>query len=145
MKNLSVVIDTNVFLIIIPSRSKFHWVFEAIRNNQLNLLLSSEIVLEYEEQLKFRYKIDVANQLLEILLMNRNITLVKSHYNWNLIAVDPDDNKFVDCAIAGNADIIITNDSDFNILKQIDFPKVNVATIEEFELIFKENIQSRQH
>ena len=46
-----------------------------------------------------------------------------------------DDNKFADCAIAANADYLITNDKGFNILKQIEFPKISVVTIQEFEKI----------
>ena len=48
---------------------------------------------------------------------------------------DEDDNKFVDCAIAANADYLITQDKDFNILKQIDFPKINIVRLDEFKEI----------
>jgi predicted nucleic acid-binding protein len=56
------------------------------------------------------------------------------YFRWCLLQ-DVDDNKFADCAIAANADYLITNDKDYNILKQINFPKVAVVTIEEFEKI----------
>jgi len=49
-----------------------------------------------------------------------------------LIIVDKDDNKFVDLAIASDADYIVTNDSHFNSLKEVSFPKVKVITIEDF-------------
>lgn len=42
------------------------------------------------------------------------------------------DNKFIDCAIAANADYIVTNDKHFNVVKNIDFPKVNILSIQEF-------------
>jgi len=48
---------------------------------------------------------------------------------------DEDDNKFVDCAIAANADYFIAHDKDFNILKQTDFPKINVVNLNEFKAI----------
>jgi len=51
---------------------------------------------------------------------------------FHLIEADPDDNKFVDCAICGNAELIVTNDVHFNILKNIDFPIVDVKSIQEF-------------
>jgi predicted nucleic acid-binding protein len=69
---------------------------------------------------------------LENLLENQNIKLCNPEYKWNLITKDPDDNKFVDCAIASNADWIVTNDKHFHLLRDIDFPKVNVISIEEF-------------
>ena len=53
-------------------------------------------------------------------------------YKWNLITADPDDNKFVDCAVAANAKYIVTEDHHFNVLKTVVFPVVNVINIDEF-------------
>lgn len=44
----------------------------------------------------------------------------------------PDDNKFVDCAIIANAKYIVTQDHHFDVLKNIDFPKVDVVNIQTF-------------
>ena len=52
--------------------------------------------------------------------------------NSDLITQDPDDNKFVDCAICGMAEYIVSNDRHFDILKSIDFPLVTVRSIQEF-------------
>lgn len=142
MKNHRVVIDTNVFLVIIPSRSKHHWAFEAVKQNRLDLLLSTEIVLEYEEQPGLRYTFDVTNGLIDVLLLKKNTALITPFYAWNLITADADDNKFVDCAVAGNADMIVTNDKDFDEAKRSPFPVVNVVSIEEFEIIFKKHWKS---
>ena len=49
-----------------------------------------------------------------------------------MIEVDEDDNKFVDCAISGNALFIVSNDNHFNILKSINFPKVTVIKVDDF-------------
>ena len=49
-----------------------------------------------------------------------------------MIADDPDDNKFVDCAIIANADFIVSEDSHFNVLKTISFPSVRVIRLDEF-------------
>ena len=42
------------------------------------------------------------------------------------------DNKFVDCAIASNAELIVTNDAHFDILKTIEFPKLEISTLQKF-------------
>jgi len=57
------------------------------------------------------------------------------YYKWSLITADPDDNKFVDCALNGGTDYIITNDKHFNVLKETDFPYVKVVSSEEFRKI----------
>ena len=41
-------------------------------------------------------------------------------------------NKFVDCAIAGNARYIVTNDHHYDILRNTAFPHVDVLAIDEF-------------
>ena len=58
---------------------------------------------------------------------------VTPYYSWNLIAADPDDNKFADCALNAGADFIVTNDRHFNVLKNIDFPKINVIDLDTFK------------
>ena len=68
-----------------------------------------------------------------MLLTLSNVQKQEVFYKWNLIEIDKDDNKFIDCAIAGNADYLVSNDKHFNFLKIIDFPKLNLLTIEEFK------------
>jgi uncharacterized protein len=49
---------------------------------------------------------------------------------WQLIAADPEDDKFVDAAVAGGADALITYDRHFDVLTTVSFPRVNVLTPE---------------
>lgn len=143
---MKVVIDTNVFLVIIPSTSRYHIAYQAIKDNKYDVVISNEILMEYEEQLSFRYAIPDASEILENLLNNQNIELCNPEYKWSLISQDADDNKFVDCAIASNADWIVTNDKHFLVLRDIDFPKVNVISIEEFiELLTNQGWEIRSH
>jgi len=54
------------------------------------------------------------------------------YYSWNAVKSDPDDNKFFDIAVAGNANYLVTNDAHFNILKQLPFPSVNIISADDF-------------
>ena len=47
----------------------------------------------------------------------------------NLITADPDDNKFVDCAVTAGATNIVSNDRHFRELERYDFPRVDVRTL----------------
>jgi predicted nucleic acid-binding protein len=49
-----------------------------------------------------------------------------------LITEDPDDNKFVDCAFAANAEYLVSDDKHFKILDRIPFPQINLLKMEEF-------------
>ncbi len=67
-----------------------------------------------------------------------NIEYVTKYFYWQLIINDYDDNKFADCAVACNANYLATNDKHFNLLKKIEFPKINVINLEELTKIMNE-------
>lgn len=99
------------------------------------MLLSNEILDEYFEKISERYNESIANFVVDGLLNLRNSEKISPTYRFLLIKDDPDDDKFVDCAIAGNADFIVTHDKHFNILKDVPFPKVETLRIDEFKEI----------
>ena len=65
-------------------------------------------------------------------MTRQNVKKIVTHYRFQLIQTDLDDNKFVDCAIAANAKFIVTEDHHFDVLKDYSFPKVEVIGIELF-------------
>ena len=129
---MKIVLDTNVLMVSLPSQSKYRKIFDALLAAKFIIFISTEIIMEYEEQLSKWFGIDKTEIHLTEIMQLQNIELITPSYNWHLIETDVDDNKFCDCAIASNADYIITNDKHFNILKQIKFPKVNILTAEAF-------------
>lgn len=62
----------------------------------------------------------------------KNVIRIEPFYRWNLIYEDYDDNKFVDCAVAANAQYIVSNDGHFRVLADIEFPPVNVILADTF-------------
>ena len=132
MNRYRIVLDINGLLVCIPGRSPFRSIFDKFLAKEFDLLLSNEILSEYLEKLEEKASIDVANNIAEVLISAENVERVNIYFNWNLIAQDPDDNKYVDCAVAGNATWIVSNDKHFNMLKSIVFPKIEVLKIENF-------------
>jgi len=134
MKNkLRLVIDTNIFLVSVSRKSKTHWIIENFINKEFDLCISNDILSEYEEIMTRKLPESLKKHMIDILIFSSNTIKAVPYFKWNLIDLDKDDNKFVDCAIAANADYIVTNDAHFNILKKNDFPKVSVITIGELE------------
>ena len=128
-----VVIDTNVFLVSISSKSKFHWIFEALLNEEFFLCVTTEILDEYAEIIEQKMGYEAGETAMALIESLPNVIFTNSFFRFNLLK-DPDDNKFVDCAIAANADFLLTHDSDFNILKSIEFPKVKVIDTNQFRI-----------
>ena len=75
-------------------------------------------MLEYEEILGRKYSVTTANNFIAALQLLQTVHFTHVYFRWQLLR-DADDNKFADCAIAANADYIVTNDKDFNILNEI--------------------------
>ena len=127
-----IVLDTNCLIAILPSKSPYHQIWIDFLAERLEICVSTEILLEYEEIITQIISRDFADIVIKTLLNKRNLIRITPMWRFNLIASDPDDNKFVDCAIVANATFIVSNDKHFNSLKDCDFPKIDVKRIEEF-------------
>ncbi len=127
-----IVVDTNALVSSLSSKSVFHKLIRLILNEDVSMFVTDEIMFEYEEILHKKYSVTVAQNFLSALKEIPTVEYVNIYFKWNLLAQDEDDNKFVDCYLAANAEYLITNDTGYNILKSIDFPKVNLFTLEEF-------------
>jgi len=132
---MKIVFDTNCLFRVLPQNSPYRCLWEAFLRNEFKLCYTTEILQEYEEVLMRFYIPIIAEFTVETLIKSRNTIQVIPYYKWNLISADPDDNKFVDCALNAGADCIVTNDKHFNVLKNIDFPKINVIDIDTFKSI----------
>ena len=127
-----VVIDCNVLVMCLTSKSPWHIIYQSLIANRFTLIVSDEIILEYEEIIQGKYGIVTANAFIKLLKELPNVSHVTTYYKWHLIDADADDNKYCDCAIAGKADYIVTEDNHFNVLKIIQFPKLSILRIDEF-------------
>ena len=128
----NIVLDTNCLLVCIAASSRFHIVWTSFLNENYRLCVSNEVLTEYEEIIAKKISPAFADMIIQIILNSENVVFTHPTFRFNLIGSDPDDNKFVDCAIVAGADYIVTNDKHFNVLKNIDFPKVNIIDIETF-------------
>lgn len=131
---MKLVIDTNVLLVSISRKSSFHWLFEELLKGTFRLCLTTDILAEYAEIVEQHMGKRASESTLGLIENLQNIEFITTFFKFHLLK-DEDDNKFVDCAIASNADFILTHDSDFNGLKNNPFPKVNIITIEQFKEI----------
>lgn len=134
-----IVIDTNIIIVSVPRKSKYNWIIQKLLDKDYFLCISNDIITEYQEKLSSIYSPTLAKDFTELLTVSSQVLKIIPYFHWNLIEVDPEDNKFVDCAIAGNTDFIITEDNHFNILKSIDFPLVNTLNLTEFSQLIKTN------
>ena len=125
------VLDTNSLLQCISRRSKYHDLWLSLLDGRNELCVSTEILEEYAEILERKTSPKFAELALDVISNNPYTVFITPYYHFKLIVADPDDDKFVDCAVAGNAKYIVTEDSHYAVLNGLDFPKVDVIKLDE--------------
>lgn len=127
-----IVIDTNTLIQIVSPHSNYREIFDSFFDGRNTLCVTTEILEEYEEILCRFTNAEVAVNIVDAIVNNPYTQEIQTFYRFNLIKEDPDDNKFVDCAVASNARFLVTEDKHFNVLKRISFPSVPVIGIDDF-------------
>lgn len=126
-----IVIDTNTLVQIVSPKSRYREIYDSFFDGRNTLCVSTEILEEYEEILYRLTNKEVAANIIDAIVNNPYTLEVQPFYKFNLIQQDPDDNKFVDCAIVSHARYLVTEDKHFRVLKDIPFPSVNVIGIDD--------------
>lgn len=134
---MKVVLDCNILVMCLSSHSPYHIIYQSLVKNKFELAVSVDIALEYEEIIQRKFSTSTANSFVSLLAELSNVYYIHPHYKWQLIEADPHDNKYCDCAIAGQIDYLVTEDRHFDILKSISFPSVTTITIHKFMELLK--------
>ncbi|MDB4920968.1 putative toxin-antitoxin system toxin component, PIN family [Mucilaginibacter sp.] len=129
---MKVVLDSNVLLVALGRKSRYKANWEAFADGKYQMIISDEIVYEYNEILNQHSALGVAEAVIEVFIESPDIIFQQIYYKWDAIKKDPDENKFFDIAVAANADYLVTNDAHFNAAKKLAFPSVKIISVEQF-------------
>ena len=121
----------------ISAKNEYHLVWQSFLRGEYVLCVSNEIIEEYLEVLSRNINPWVAESIIYAILTRKNVKKLVPYYHFGLIEADPDDNKFVDCAIAANAKYIVSEDHHFDVLQSCSFPKVDVIGLDLFANLLK--------
>ncbi len=127
-----IVLDTNCLLQVLSRYSPYEVVWDYFMKGEITLCISNEILCEYIEILQRLANPRAVKFVTKALTSGPHTLYVDPYYHFGLITADPDDNKFVDCAIADSARCIVSNDRHFDVLRHIAFPHVEVQTLKAF-------------
>jgi putative PIN family toxin of toxin-antitoxin system len=127
-----VVLDTNCLLASLSSKSENFRVWKDFQEGKYILCISNEILEEYQEIIAKKATPSIAQNVIRAIVESDNVEFIDPHFHVYAIFADPDDNKFVDCAFAANAAFIVSEDSHFDALKTLAFPKVLVIKLKTF-------------
>jgi putative PIN family toxin of toxin-antitoxin system len=130
---LRIVLDTNIVVRAVSGNSLASFVFDFLFKQDFILCVSNDILLEYEEKLTELYDKEVADLVISSLVLLPNVEHISIYFDMRLIAPDADDDKFVNCVFAANADYLVSDDRHFRVLPTIPFPKITCLTYIEFK------------
>ena len=128
---MRIILDTNVFISGIffsgpPSQILKEW-----QTKSFQIALSEEIFSEYQrvaDELSYNYpQVDIA-PIIELVTVHGQLIDTKGIDI--SICEDPDDDKFIECAIAGKCDIIVSGDK--HLLKLSGYKGIKILTPREF-------------
>ena len=127
-----IVLDTNCLIASLSRRGQYYPVWKGLQAGEYILCVSTDILEEYAEIITQKTSVEVASNVIHLLLESQYVELVNPYFSLHLIEEDHDDDKFVDCAFAANATYIVSDDSHFDELRNITFPELLVLKLKEF-------------
>ena len=136
---MRLVLDTNSLIQCVSRRSRYHDLWLSFIDGRNVMCVTTEILDEYVEILQRETTETFASLVLEVILNNPNTMFINTFYKFNLITADLDDNKFIDCAVAAQAKYIVTEDRHYDVLRDVEFPKVDILNLDEALKIIIDN------
>lgn len=128
---MRVILDTNVFISGIFFSGPPSQILKAWANKYFQLVLSQPILDEYQrvsEELSFKFPSDDISQIIDLVTIHglfvdtRGVSIA--------VCDDPDDDKFIECAVAGNCKIIISGDK--HLLNLSEYREIAILTPRDF-------------
>lgn len=125
-----IVIDTNIYISAIFWGGKPRKVVDLGRDNKIHIFSSVDIEKEVAEKLMTKFKFD-EEEVNQILLDISTLTIpVKVTKRIQAVIDDPDDDKFIECAVSCKADYIISGDGHLLALKE--YAGIKILRASEF-------------
>ncbi|MDO8886864.1 putative toxin-antitoxin system toxin component, PIN family [Candidatus Oleimmundimicrobium sp.] len=115
---LRVVYDSNVFISALLFDGPPRVILEMARGRKVVLITSKPILTETARKLREKFKWPEHNIQKFLKQMNRLAEIVNPKDNLNIIIEDESDNRILECALVGQAHLIISGDKHLLRLKQ---------------------------
>jgi len=131
-----IVLDTNIWLSALFWEGSSRRIIDIAEKGNIEILVSREIIIEIVEVLqreaKFQKFLDARKEKIQNLARSilKLSKLVKTNSKIEAVKEDKDDNKFLECAVDGNADFILSYDN--HLLNIRKFNDIQIIKPEEF-------------
>jgi len=128
---MKIVLDTNVFISGIFFSGPPSQILKAWKDHKIQIVLSKEILNEYQrvgEELSKKFSLVDIDPIIELLTIYGEV--VETEGISVTVCEDPDDNMFIEGAIASSSKIIVSGDK--HLLKISGYQNIDVVKPREF-------------
>ncbi len=126
---IRVVIDTNVYISAIFWGGKPRQVIDLARDNKIEIFTSEDINQEIMDKLTTKFSLDSTDAESVMTDFSTFTNPIKISNRIHVVKDDPDDDKFIECALECKAKFIISGDKHLLRLKNYEgIDIINVAT-----------------
>ncbi len=120
MPTLTIVLDTNVYISAALRGELAERILQLAASGRVCVITSSVIIDELSEKMRKRFGWS-ASQVKTLIQLLAGVTeTITPTVSLNVITEDKDDNRILECAVAGHADLIISFDADLLRLRQYE-------------------------
>lgn len=132
---MKAVFDTNVLIAAFLTEGVCSKLLVRARKGECDLILSQDIIREFEKVLIKKFALS-QQEITDVraVLTEATKEIVRQVGPIEPVCRDRDDNKILACALAADADLLVTGDEDLLIMKK--YGKTRIISPKEFEGLF---------
>jgi putative PIN family toxin of toxin-antitoxin system len=138
---MKVVLDANVYVsTLISQHGNPHYIFDSWLRGEFEVLITQSILDEVGRVLRYprivkRHQLEEAEISQFIDLLTQRGIPIESFENLDVVAKDKSDNRYLECAVTGKADYLVTGDE--HLLEMQSFRGIHVLNPSEFATLIR--------
>lgn len=125
-----VVLDTNVYISALLFGGLPGAFLDLPLSRSFTLIISAVLLDELDEKLTRKFDVSAKNAALIRSRLESVADVVQPSTALNVIVEDPDDNRVLECAVEGGAEVIVTGDR--HLLGLAEFQGISIVTVRQF-------------
>jgi uncharacterized protein len=127
---MRVVIDTNVFISALMFGGLPGALLDLALIKSFTMLTSEVLLDELHEKLCGKFRVSAEDAHLIRARITASAEIITPKETLNVITDDPDDNRVLECAVSGKADVMVSGDRD--LLTLVNYQGIPILRVREF-------------
>jgi uncharacterized protein len=125
-----VVLDTNVYISALMFGGLPGSLLDLAFLRSFTLITSSPLIEELDEKLREKFGVSAEDAAFLRARLENVAEVVEPRDTLRIITEDPDDNRVLECAVEGRADLIVSGDR--HLLKLGKYQGISIVTVRQF-------------